>query len=129
MSCSIAVRLSVPLSPLLFAAALTAIPGLRTAGAQTVVVQSAPPGSTIELTLNGSTVGSTPADANGDATLTAPARASEALVQIHVDACSNLVRVLLVERGQQPMAPAPGCTRSSIGSVFAMRPVTTFVVD
>ena len=69
------------------------------------------------------------ADASGDATLFPPARAGEALVQFHVDVCGSLVRVHAVERGLQPPPAAPGCARTDVGSIFAMRQVTTFVVD
>src|SRR5207247_4416278 len=103
--------------------------GLGTAAAQTAIVRSAPPGSTIELTMNGGAVTSATADNYGDATLTVPARTAEAAVEIHVDDCGNRVRVLIVERGLQPSTPEPGCSRIDIGSVFVMRPMTTFVVD
>jgi hypothetical protein len=122
-------RINVRLSSFPIAVALVATAGLRAAAAQTVIVQSAPPGSTIELTMNGGQPVSATADTDGDATLLVPAATSDRLVQMRVDTCGNVVRILLVERGVPPSAPGPGCNRSEIGSVFEMRPVTTFVVD
>src|SRR5262249_12730175 len=69
------------------------------------------------------------ADGAGDATLAVPARAAEDDVQMHVDVCGNLVRVLIVSRGVQPAAPGPNCARTDFPSTFLMRAVTTFVVD
>ena len=118
----------IPLRRLALAAALVAFAGVR-ASAQTLIVRSAPPGSMIELTMNGGAPVTATADENGDATLTIPARAAEADVQIHVDACGNLVKVLVVERGLQPSAADAGCERTDFPSTFIMRGVTTFVVD
>src|SRR5262245_22613928 len=117
------------LPSLVLTAALIAIATARAADAQTVMVRSAPPGSTIELTMNGGTPVSATADAEGDATLSVPARTSEDDVQVHVDVCGNLVKVLMVSRGVQPSAGTAGCTRTDFPSTFLMRPVTTFVVD
>jgi hypothetical protein len=114
--------------PLALTAAFVAILAVRAAHAQTVIVRSAPAGSTIEVTMNGGDPVSAKADENGDATLAVPAR-SDADVQVHVDECGTLVRVLLVARGVQPTAAAPGCSRTDLPSVFLMRGITTFVVD
>jgi hypothetical protein len=108
-------------------AALLAVPA--SSAAQTIIVRSAPAGGTIEVLFNGSTVGSATSDTNGDATVSAAMRTAETAVLMHVDACDNRVRVLIVERGQQPGLPPAGCGRTDVGSVFAMRPITTFVVD
>src|SRR5262245_41230268 len=83
---------------------LAATAGVCTASAQTVIVRSANPGAPIELTMNGGAVVSATADSNGDATLAVPARTAEDDVQMHVDVCGNLVRVLVVSRGVQPAA-------------------------
>src|SRR2546428_1769952 len=109
------------------ALALAATVGVRVAAGQTVIVRSAPAAATIELTLDSGRVISAPADNNGDATLAAPAQTAESDVKIYVDSCGTLVRVQLVRLGPAP--PQPGCTRTDIGSVFIMRPITTFVVD
>src|SRR5207237_159121 len=123
-----AMRSSQRLRPLVLAAALIVTVSLR-AGAQTLIVRSAAPGSPIEVTMNGGAAVSATADENGDATLGVPARASESDVQLHVDACRTMVRVLVVERGLQPAAAEPGCERTDFPSTFIMRGITTFVVD
>src|SRR5437870_5141854 len=79
--------------------------GLGTASAQTVMVRSAAAGAPVELTMNGGAAVTATADSAGDATLAVPARTAEDDVQMHVDVCGNLVRVLIVSRGVQPTAP------------------------
>src|SRR5690349_22135641 len=119
MSFADEMRSSIRLRSLALAAALIAIVSVR-ASAQTAIVRSAPPGSTIELTMNGGAPVSATADENGDAALTIPARAAEADVQIHVDACRTTVRVLVVERGLQPTTADAGCERTDFPSTFIM---------
>src|SRR5262249_859329 len=109
--------------------ALVATAGARAALAQTVIVRTAPQGSTIEVIYNGAQPITATAEGEGDATLTVPAKTAESDVQIHVDACGTMVRVHVVTRGLQTPAAAPGCTRTDFPSVFLMRPATTFVVD
>jgi hypothetical protein len=119
--------------PLVFAAALSVTLGIDAATAQSVIVRSAPPGSKVELVLNDETVGSAPVAAGGDATVTADLQATlhkaEAGVHVFLDTCPDLLRVLLVEGGLQPPANGAGCTRNSIAGLFAVRGITTFVVD
>jgi hypothetical protein len=109
------------------ALALTATAGVSAASAQTVIVRSAPAGATIELTMDGGRSASATTDAQGDATLKPPASTAESEAQLYVDACGSTVRVMLVRL--RPAAPEAGCTRTEIGSVFIVRPVTTFVID
>lgn len=122
-----------PWRPLAFAAALnmTVIVGVTTA--QTVMVTKAPRGATIELALNAATIGTATADATGNATLpvnlSSHGGRTEADVQIYVDVCGTLRRVLLVEPGLQPQPPQAGCTRRELAGVFLMRQVTTMVVE
>jgi hypothetical protein len=116
-----------PLRLSALALALAATVGVRAATGQTVIVRSAPPAATIELTLDSGPVVSATADSYGDATLAAPAQTAESEAKMYIDSCGTLVRVLLVRLGPAP--PRPGCTRTDIGSVFIMRRVTTFVVD
>lgn len=99
------------------------------AAAQTVIVRSAPAGSKIEMTWNNGAPASATADNFGDATLSVPARTGETDVELRVDACGTSVRVLVLERGRQPAAPEPGCTRTDVWGIYVMRSVTTFVVD
>ena len=72
-------------------------------------------------------VTSATADNYGDATLKVPPQGADIEAQLYVDSCGALVRVLLVRL--RPGPPQPGCTRTEIGSVFIVRPVTTFVID
>jgi hypothetical protein len=101
----------------------------RAASAQTAIVQSAPPGVAIELTFNGTTVGTGTADANGDANLPVGANRPDTDILIAVDSCANRVRVQLVVRGLQAAPALPGCSRVDAGSIFIMRSITTFVID
>jgi hypothetical protein len=117
----------IPLRFPALALALSATAGVSAATAQTIIVRSAPAGATIELTLDGGRSASATTDNFGDATLTAPASTAESEAQMYVDACGTTVRIMLVRL--RPAAPQPGCTRTEIGSIFILRPVTTFVVD
>ena len=122
-----------PWRPLAFAAALnlTVVVGVTTA--QTVMVTKAPRGAAIELVLNAAIIGIATADNGGKATfpvnLSSRGGRTEADVQIFVDVCGNLRRVLLVEPGLQPEPPQIGCTRRELAGVFLMRQVTTMVVE
>ncbi len=117
---------------LALAVACTVTTGVGVATAQTVIVRGAPQGATIEVQLNSNTAKTATADAYGDATLSVamPANVTDTAVDVFVDRCGSVVRVLLVERGLQPPPAAPGCTRQdAIGRNMVMRRVTTFVVD
>jgi len=122
-----------PWRPLAFATALnmTVVVGVTTA--QTVMVTKAPRGATIELALNAATIETTTADATGKATLlvnlSSRGGRTEADVQIFVDVCGDLRRVLLVEPGLQPQPPQIGCTRRELAGIFLMRQITTMVVE
>jgi hypothetical protein len=111
--------------------ALVVTVGAGVAAAQTVIVRSAPQGSTIEVQVNTEGFQSAKADAYGDAALTMsmPAGVSQTNVRIYVDTCAGLVRVRLVEQGRQPAPPEATCGRSEIPGVFVMAAITTFVVD
>ncbi len=122
-----------PWRPIAFAAALnlTVVVGVTTA--QTVMVTKAPRGATIELALNAATIGTATADATGKATLpvnlSSHGGRTEADVQVFVDVCGDVRRVVLVEPGLQAQPPQIGCTRKELAGVFLMRQVTTLVVE
>jgi hypothetical protein len=118
-----------PFPPLALALLLAATFGLRGASAQTVLVQSAPPAAAIDLTLNGASVATAKADNYGDAVLRFGPRSSDAGVLVYIDTCGAQVSVHMVNRGVQPVPAPPSCTRTDVGSVFTMQPVTTFVID
>ena len=105
--------------------------GAGVAAAQTVVVRSAPQGSTIEAQVNAEGFQSAKADAFGDGVLTVsmPAGVSQTNVRIYIDTCADRLRVRLVEQGRQPAPPEAACARTEIPGVFLMAATTTFVVD
>jgi hypothetical protein len=121
--------MKVRASSFLLAALLVATGGLGRATAQTVIVQGAPAGAAVEVTMNGGAAVSATANSLGDATLAVPATTPSAVVQIHLDACGSTVRVLVIERGVPVPTAGAGCQRIEGGSNFSMTPATTFVVD
>ncbi len=103
--------------------------GLRVATAQTAMVRDAPPGASIELTMNGGAPVTAKADATGDATLTIPSRGEETDVQLHVDVCDNAIKVVINQPGVVPAAADAGCTRKDLWGIYVMRTITTFVIE
>jgi hypothetical protein len=114
-------------------AAFSVTVGVGAARAQSVVVRQAPPGSNIEVVLNSAVVGSTKADAAGDArlplNLSTHIGKTEIDANVYVDACENLRRVVIAERGSQLPAPQEGCERREVSGLFHVRRVTTLVVN
>src|SRR3954464_4665946 len=98
------------------------------ADAQTVIVQSAPASSTIELSLNGQPPVSAVADANGDARLVLPRDLAGSTLQMRVDLCVTAVHVVMIEKGVPPTPAAPGCYRIDVGRTFGGSAITTFVI-
>jgi hypothetical protein len=119
--------------PLALAAAFIATIVAGPASAQTVTVTKAPPGVSIQLVLDTTTVATATADEKGIATLGVDLKKqrdkTETDVRIFVDLCGQARRVTLVESGYQPDQAAPGCTRHEIFGVFYLRPITTLVVN
>jgi hypothetical protein len=118
---------------LAFAAAINLTLAAGVITAQTVTVTRAPGGSTIELALNANTIATVTADATGKATipvnLEARGARAEADVQVAVDVCAAMRRVILVEPGLQALPPQIGCTRKELPGIFLMRKVTTLLVE
>src|SRR4051794_19986954 len=90
---------------LLVAAALFGVLGTGVATAQTVIVQHAPAGETIELFLNATKVATATVPAEGDTTLPLDLRGHNAAraeieANIFIDVCDKLRRVIVVERGE-----------------------------
>ena len=104
-----------------------------TAGAQTVIVRSAPPGSTIDVVVNTETAGSETANEAGDARLVlnmfTTAGKTETDVYLFVDFCKDNRRVVIAERTGQTTPPAAGCDRRQILGVFLVKRITTLVVN
>jgi hypothetical protein len=113
------------------ASAALGMAGAGIANAQTVMVRSAAPGSTIEAVVDASPAASATANAAGEATITIPESAAKNDVDanIFVDICANnRRRVLIVERGHAPAAPGEGCDRKDIPGLYWIRRVSTVVV-
>ena len=118
---------------LALAPAFVMICGADAAMAQTVIVRSAPPGSTVEVVLNAAPLTSATVDAAGDArlafNLTTAAGKTETDVSIYVDVCDKVRRVVFVERGMQPPPQGADCERRQIVGLFIVRRVSTLVVN
>jgi hypothetical protein len=117
------------LQPSVTLALFLVLAAARMAGAQTIIVRSAPAGAAIEVSLDGGRAATATADTFGDATLAVASASAERSVHFHIDSCANTVRVFLISRGLQPPATDPSCTRIDLPSVFDMRSTTTFVID
>jgi hypothetical protein len=119
--------------PLAAAAVLKLSVCVAAADAQTVIVRSAPPGSSVEVTVNAKPAGSAKVDPGGDATVAFDLRALIGRVQmdadVYVDTCDTVRRVLIVERGQQAPVQEAACTRRDDLGFFLMRRVSTLVVN
>jgi hypothetical protein len=122
--------------PLTLAAALI-VTMAAAATAQTVYVAKTPPGTSVELGVNATNVGTATSDANGVATipldtLAAPTSKSgktELVVHVFVDVCEKARRVWLTEIGWQTPDVAAGCARREMFGLFALQKLTSLVVD
>jgi hypothetical protein len=121
------------LSRLLALSAALNIVVAAAAAAQTVIVTKAPPGGKIEVVFAGKPAGSAAADSSGNATIpidpNAAGAAREIDARVYVDVCSQLHRILVVERNQLPSTKDEGCDRREIPGIFWVRPVNTLVVN
>jgi hypothetical protein len=119
--------------PLVVAAAFGVIAGAHVASAQTVIARKVPAGSTVELVLNETKVGTATPDPAGDAKLPFKIQDSSGKAEmdatVHVDICDTLRRILVVERGKVPAPPEPGCTRKDVLGLFLVKSVSNIVVD
>ena len=84
--------------------------------------------------LNATKVATATTDAAGDATLPLDLRGNNAGkteidANIFIDACDQLHRVIVAERGQPIAAQQPGCERREISGLYWVRRVNTLVVD
>lgn len=118
---------------LALAAVIDVTVGAGAVAAQTVIVRHAPPGAAVEVVLNDTVVSSAKASADGEATL--PVKLTETLQKnetdgrMFIDVCEGRRRVVLVERGREPAPAGEGCARQEIPRWFAIRRVSTMVVD
>jgi hypothetical protein len=120
-------------SRLALAAALTLTIGVGAATAQTVVLRSVPPGSTIDIVVNSGSAESTKSEAGGDVVIPikmfANASTTETDAQVLVDTCGTTRKVIILERGYTTPADEPGCTRRDMGGWFVVKPVSSLVID
>ena len=115
------------------AAALTITLGTGTALAQRVMVRHLPPGTPVEVVLNGSAVGSGTVDDTGDVTIpfTLPEKDGkpELDANVFVDTCEKSRRIVIVDAARAPSAVPEGCDRREISGLYWIRRVNTIVVD
>jgi hypothetical protein len=107
--------------------------GSAAASAQTLYLVNAPSGSTAEFVLNGAVAGTGTASADGLATVPAATGRLDARqsidVQVWVDVCGTVQRVLVMSRALQPPPPEVGCRRAQIPGLFLLQSITSLVVD
>jgi hypothetical protein len=122
-----------PRRQLALAAALWATAFAGAAAAQTLIIRNGVPATAVEVTLNGTPIGSSHSDNIGDARIQTHAftsgKSRETGVEVNIDDCSALMRVVLVERNLPAPPAAAGCRRRNIEGTFVLRPTTSFVID
>ncbi len=103
------------------------------AAAQTVIVRKAPPGSTVEVTVNGAPGGAATVNASGDAVVPVKVLGTggrpETDAYLFVEVCDTLRRVVIVEEGAQAPAPGADCQRHDLPGLFVLRRVSSVVFD
>ncbi len=124
--------------PLAVAAALI-VTLAATATAQTVIVAKTPPGTSVTVGLNTTTLQTATSGEDGGATIplnllaARPDKAgtdkTELDVRVFVDVCEKSRNVWLLETGWQPPAAGAGCARHELFGTFAVRSITSLVVD
>jgi hypothetical protein len=98
------------------------------AAGQTVTVIGAPAGASITVLYDGNSVGTANADPKGLATVKfAAVKTGDLDVRLYSETCNGAIRILL--RSPGTTLPESACARQDAGSLFSLRPVTTFVVD
>ena len=103
--------------------------GATFASAQTVFVRHLTPGSTLELVVDSTPVGTAKADSEGLASVMAAGKVDPPMdANVWVDACSDKYRVILVRPGAQ-LSGDSGCRRTQIAGVYLVQRVTSIVID
>lgn len=111
------------LAGVMSAAAATAVSG------QTVVIRGIPAGSAAEV-VQGAAVATGTADAGGDAVINGNLTAAgDTRVNLFVDVCDGVRKVVIVDRDATPPAAAASCVRTPISGLFVVRPVSTLVIN
>lgn len=102
--------------------------GAAVASAQTVILRHVRPGSTVDLVLDATLVGTAKADSEGTATV-APTTVEVPLdVNVWIDTCDDAHRVILARRAAQLIA-AGACQRTQIAGLYFLQRVTSIVID
>jgi hypothetical protein len=104
------------------------------AAAQTVIVQGATPGETVEVIVNDSPANSGTVAADGMAQIvgTLPlndAKRPEMDARLYLDTCDKLRRVFVIDRNRLPAPAQAGCARTEIGGIYWVRQRSTIVID
>ena len=103
--------------------------GTTLASAQTVIVRHATPGTTVELVLDATQLGTAKVGIEGTATVAATTTIDVPLdVNVWVDMCNDTQRVILARRGAQLLAAA-ACRRTQIPGLYLVQRITTIVID
>jgi hypothetical protein len=101
--------------------------------AQTVIIRKAPPGSTVEVTVNGAPAGAGTVNASGDAVVPVKVLGAGGRTEtdafLFVELCGSLRRVVIVEETAQTPPPAADCQRHDVPGLFVLRPESSIVFD
>src|SRR5215471_7508880 len=122
-----------PLRLLLAAAALMTTLGGGVAAAQTVMIRNGPPSTSVEVLLNGVSVGTGTTNEAGEVTI--PVSAGTTITQkgidanIYVDICDKVRRIQIVDRTKVVPPPGDTCDRREISGLFWVRTINTIAFD
>ena len=125
--------MSKPLRLLALAAALN-ITAAGVAAAQTIIVEGAAPGETVEVVVNAGTANTGTVAADGTATVTGTVPPNDAGrpemdARLYLDTCGRLRRIHIVDRTRLPPLTADGCARTEINGIYWVRQRSTIVID
>jgi hypothetical protein len=125
--------MSKPPRLLAVAAALMTTLWAGVASAQTVMIRNAPPSMSIEVMLNGKSVGTGTTNDEGEVTVPLVGTGIDSKVgvdaNIFVDVCDKVRRVQIVDATKILPAAAENCDRREISGLFWVRSVNTIVFD
>jgi hypothetical protein len=119
---------------LALAALLNVTVGAATGAAQTVFIRNGPPGFNVEAVVNSTVTGTGIVETSGIVTVPVDIQKNaggktEIDAYLFVDVCDKLRRVIIAERGVQPIVPAAGCERKEIPGLYLIRRISTIVID
>ena len=97
-----------------------------------MIVRKAPPGSTVEVTVNAAPAGTATVNASGDAVVSVNvpgASGEETEAYLFVEVCDTVRRVLIVGKAAQAPPPAADCQRHDVPGLFVLRRAGSLVFD